>query len=65
MDAVRANTVPLLRRMSDEDWKREGSHSESGRYSAETWLDVYALHLEKHAGQIERNLAQWQAQNRR
>lgn len=59
VEAVRANTVPLLLRMSDSDWRREGTHSESGRYSAESWLDVYSEHLEKHAGQIERNLAAW------
>jgi hypothetical protein len=34
---------------------------ESGRYTAEDWLNTYAEHLEKHSGQIERNLAAWQA----
>lgn len=59
VQAVRANTVPLLQRMSEEDWRREGTHTEMGRYTAESWLDVYAQHLEKHAGQIERNLEAW------
>lgn len=59
VEAVRANTVPLLLRMSEADWRREGSHTENGRYSAESWLDVYSEHLEKHSGQIERNLAAW------
>lgn len=59
VDAVRANTVPLLRRASEADWARSGTHSESGRYGAEDWLAVYAEHLEKHARQIERNLAAW------
>ena len=59
VQAVRANTVPLLRRMSEEDWRREGTHTEVGRYTAESWLDVYSQHLEKHAGQIERNLEDW------
>jgi len=59
--AVRAHTVPLLRRMTDRDWQRTGLHPESGSYSAERWLTVYAAHLEKHAGQIERNLAAWRS----
>lgn len=64
VDAVRRSTVPLLRRMSDQDWKREGRHTEMGAYTPESWLNVYSEHLEKHAGQIERNLAQWRAQSR-
>jgi len=29
--------------------------------SAEDWLKIYAEHLEKHSGQIERNLAAWKS----
>jgi DinB family protein len=61
VEAVRANTVPLLKRMSDKDWQRVGKHTESGRYAAEDWLMIYAEHLEKHSRQIERNLAAWNA----
>jgi len=57
--AVRANTVPLLRRLSETQWRKSGSHSESGPYSMEDWLKVYAAHLEGHARQLERNLAAW------
>lgn len=57
--AVRAHTVPLLRRMTEKDWQRAGHHPESGPYSAERWLQIYAEHLEKHSGQIERNLEAW------
>jgi len=59
VEAVRDNTVPLLRRLHDEDWQRVGHHTESGRYTLENWLKIYAEHLEKHAGQLERNLASW------
>jgi hypothetical protein len=59
VEAVRAHTTPLIRRMTDEQWRRVGEHSESGSYGAEQWLKIYADHLEKHAGQIERNLAAW------
>ena len=59
VEAVRANTVPLLRRTSEAAWTRMGTHSESGAYGAEDWLHSYAEHLEKHTGQLERNLAAW------
>jgi DinB superfamily len=59
--AVRANSVPLLRSLAENAWQKVGRHTESGRYALEDWLRVYAEHLEKHAGQIERNIAAWQA----
>jgi DinB superfamily len=62
--AVRASTAALLRRLPASAWAREGTHSQSGRYTAETWLDVYAEHLEKHSRQIERNLAAWESAGR-
>jgi DinB family protein len=57
--AVRANTVPLLKRLTDPDWQKVGKHTESGRYAVEDWLAVYAEHLEKHSRQLERNLTAW------
>jgi len=62
VDAMRANTAALIRRLPEEAWTKEGRHSESGRYTAEDWLTIYAEHLEEHARQIENNLAAWQAQ---
>jgi len=59
--AVRANTVPLLLRLPQAAWTRAGRHSDSGRYSAEDWLRIYAEHLELHVGQLQNNLAAWQA----
>jgi hypothetical protein len=61
VDAVRANTAALLRRLPAEAWQREGRHTESGRYTAEDWLKIYAEHLEIHAHQIESNVATWRA----
>ena len=52
--AARATSLQLLREMSDEDWKREGWHTESGLYTAATWLQIYAVHAHNHAGQIAR-----------
>jgi hypothetical protein len=52
--AARAATVPLLRAMSDADWRRQGWHTESAVYSAERWLEIYSVHAHGHAGQIRR-----------
>lgn len=52
--AARATTAQLLHLMSDEDWQREGTHSESGAYTPEDWLKIYAAHAHNHAAQIRR-----------
>ncbi len=52
--AARATTMQLLEAMSVADWEREGWHTESGRYAAETWLTIYAAHAHGHAAQIRR-----------
>jgi hypothetical protein len=61
VEAVRANTVPLLRRLPESAWTREGKHTQSGRYTGDDWLQSYAAHLEGHSRQIERNLEAWSA----
>ena len=61
VDAVRASTTALIRGLPDSTWTRTGRHTESGPYSAEDWLTIYADHLEGHARQIENNVAQWKA----
>ena len=61
VEAVRANTAALLKRLPEKVWSVRGRHTESGSYTADDWLGIYAEHLEKHSGQIERNLAAWQA----
>ena len=62
VDVMRALTVNLLKQLPEEAWAAEGTHSESGRYTAEDWLTIYAEHLEKHSRQIERNLEAWRAE---
>jgi hypothetical protein len=61
VEAVRANTAALLRRLADEAWRKEGRHTESGRYTAEDWLRIYAEHLEAHARQIDANVTAWRS----
>ncbi len=52
--SARTTTSQLLDRMTDDDWKREGFHTESGKYSTEQWLRIYADHAHNHAAQIRR-----------
>ncbi len=51
--AARRTTAEILHRMTDAEWARAGTHSETGlRYSAEDWLEIYAAHAFDHAAQI-------------
>ena len=52
--AARETTTQVLKLMSTNDWQREGEHTESGRYTPEDWLRIYAAHAHKHAAQIRR-----------
>ena len=52
--AVRAASQQLLQAMTEEEWQRTGTHSESGGYSVEGWLSIYAEHCHEHADQIRR-----------
>src|SRR5215211_2139481 len=51
---ARVTTMQLLPLMSEEDWQRAGTHTESGRYTIEDWLRIYASHAHNHAAQIRR-----------
>ena len=61
---ARATTAQLLDSMTEEDWSREGTHSESGRYTARDWLSIYAAHAHNHAAQIRRLREALKAVNR-
>ncbi len=50
--AVRAGSLGLLKMLSEEEWGRSGTHSESGAYSIQDWLRIYADHCHEHADQI-------------
>jgi hypothetical protein len=50
--AARRSTADLLDRLTETEWKREGTHTESGRYTVENWLEIYARHAHNHAEQI-------------
>ena len=52
--AARDTTAQILRRLTPQDWQREGTHTESGRYTVEDWLGIYGVHAHDHADQILR-----------
>jgi hypothetical protein len=54
LKASRDTTAEIVARLSEEQWNRSGTHSESGAYGVETWLEIYAAHAHDHAGQIRR-----------
>ena len=52
LSAVRTASVQLLESLTDAEWSRTGRHTESGAYSVEQWLEIYAAHPAEHADQI-------------
>ena len=52
---ARETCAQLIDRMTEDDWRIVGTHTESGRYSAEDWLRIYASHAHDHAAQITRS----------
>lgn len=52
--SARETTAQILERITEAQWGREGTHSESGRYTVERWLEIYAQHAHNHADQIRR-----------
>lgn len=54
--AARESTATILEHLSEADWRRQGWHTESGVYSVERWLEIYAAHGHDHADQIRRAL---------
>ena len=55
MRYARESTAQLLDRLTEADWQRSGTHSESGPYSLENWLTIYAAHGHDHAAQVKRS----------
>ena len=51
---ARETSAQLLERLTEADWGKAGTHTESGPYSVEDWLTIYAAHAHDHAAQIKR-----------
>jgi tRNA-binding EMAP/Myf-like protein len=56
--AVRASTVRLYRRLTDEELDRYGVHAERGKESLRQLMRLYAGHDRNHLAQIERLAAE-------
>lgn len=54
MDAARRSSADLLDVLTEDEWSRQGNHTESGAYGVETWLALYADHPFDHAQQMRR-----------
>jgi hypothetical protein len=54
LQGVRAGSLSLLESLSDAEWDRTGTHTESGPYSVDQWLRIYVRHPHEHAEQIQR-----------
>jgi DinB family protein len=60
IEALRANTTALLKRLPPAAWTREARQSDAGIYSVDDWLTTWADHLDRHAREIELALTAWQ-----
>jgi hypothetical protein len=58
ISSARSTTAQILDRLTDAEWARTGTHSESGAYGVEQWLETYAVHCDDHADQIRRARAE-------
>ena len=54
--AVRASSLEILKRLTEEHLENAGIHTESGQYTLETWLKTYINHPIEHAEQIRSGL---------
>lgn len=52
--AARETTLQILERLTEDEWARRATHTESGEYGVEIWLEIYAAHALDHAEQIRR-----------
>jgi hypothetical protein len=52
--AARDATLPLLRLLTEDDWAKQGRHTEAGPMTSITWLTMYGPHAHDHADQIRR-----------
>jgi hypothetical protein len=49
---ARECTAQILERLSEDQWLKEGTHTEVGPYGVHKWLKIYSEHAHSHARQI-------------
>ncbi len=52
--AVRASSLDLVKRLTEEDLEKFGEHTESGKYTIARWLENYTKHPYDHGDQMVR-----------
>jgi DinB superfamily len=52
VEVARRTSAELLALLTEDEWKRTGTHTESGPYGVTDWLSIYAAHAHDHADQI-------------
>jgi hypothetical protein len=52
--AVRASSLDLLKRLTEEDLNKSGVHTEAGKYTVDRWLTTYTKHPHDHGDQLVR-----------
>jgi hypothetical protein len=52
---ARESSLQIIERLTEQEWKRTGTHAESGPYAVERWLEIYSAHPHDHAAQIKRS----------
>ncbi len=57
--SVRQSLASLLEKLTEEEWSREGTHSEIGPYRVETLVQRGVDHALEHADQIRRARSRW------
>ena len=58
---ARECTAQLLERLTEEEWLREGTHTDAGAFSVTRWLEIYGPHAHSHARQIVEAVGQAKA----
>lgn len=51
--SVRQASLDIVRRLQPDDFLHFAEHTESGRYTLETWFDTYCHHPVQHAAQLQ------------
>jgi hypothetical protein len=62
---MRVYTLELLQSVDESVWANNFiMHPENGKVTLERWLELYAVHADKHAAQMRRNVAAWEQAGR-
>ena len=52
--AVRAGSLDVIKRLEESDLAKFGEHSERGKFTVETWVNIYTKHPHDHGDQLAR-----------